>query len=127
MMEIKMGIRDKWKYVEAKAGNKKRTQKEMFEEALKTQIKLANGEDIKNAKGNILPSWEVDGKLRIKVGRRKLLAHDIDMENKTISHWLGEVKKAYESGEFGHELKELQTQQDDEDKARALKLKNKKK
>ena len=86
MMEIKMGIRDKWKYVEAKAGNKKRTQKELFEEALKTQIKLANGEDIKNAKGNILPSWEVDGKLRIKVGRRKLLAHDIDMENKTISH-----------------------------------------
>ena len=59
MMEIKMGIRDKWKYVEAKAGNKKRTQTEMFEEALNTQIKLANGEDIKNAKGNTLPIWEI--------------------------------------------------------------------
>ena len=33
------------------------------------------------------------------------------MENKTISDWLSEIKKAYESGEYDHEAKELQTKQ----------------
>ena len=56
-----------------------------------------------------------------------MLAQDINMKDKSMSDWLKEIKKAYDMGEFGHELKELQKHQDEEEKSRAKTNKDKKK
>lgn len=122
-----MAIRDGWKFIEKTAGvRKKRTQADIFTDSIKQQIELAEGKEIKNAKGKAVESWEVEtGVLRIKVGRRKLFENDIDMGRKKIKTWLTQIEKAHKNNEFAEELAHLQAQQDEEDARRAEKLKNK--
>ena len=120
-----MAIRDKWTFIEKQTARGKRTQAEIFADNIQQQMDLADGKDVKTAKGKAIESWQVEeGVLRIKVGRRKLLDKDIDMGRKKLKAWLKEIKAANGKGEFDSEIAELQRQADEEDKTRAANAKN---
>lgn len=119
-----MAIRDKWTFIEKKTARGKRTQAEIFADNIEQQIALADGKDVKTAKGNTIESWEVEaGVLRVKVGRRRLFEQDIDMGRRKLKAWLKDIKAANGKGEFDSEIAELQRKQDEEDKTRAASAK----
>lgn len=119
-----MAIRDKWTFIEKQTARGKRTQAEIFADNIQQQIDLADGKDVKTAKGKTIESWQVEeGVVRVKVGRRKLFDRDIDLGRKKLKTFLKELEAANGKGEFDSEIAELQRKQDEEDKTRAAKAK----
>lgn len=109
-----MPIFENYKSVERKkvAKSKTLTFEESFKQSLDVQLRLANGEIVKNSKGNPVRSWFMNGRVRPQVGITSLLKTDLEVSKGSEVNFLKELQEDWERGLLGEVIADWKKRDD---------------
>lgn len=124
-----MSFFEKYKFVERKKVTKSKTLtfEESFKQSLDVQLRLANGEIVKNGKGNPVRSWFMNGRARPQIGITSFFKEDLDYPRGKEVEFLNDLREAWEKGLLADAIADWKTRDDAAKQKRAQTLANKSK
>lgn len=110
-----MPIFQNYKSVQRKKVTKTKTLtfEESFKQSLDVQLRLANGEIVKNSKGNPVRSWFMSGRARPQIGITTLLKEDLEVPKGSEVNFLKELQEDWERGLLGEVISDWKKRDDD--------------